>query len=360
MNTGSNSNVREVTEQAMSREMGRMLSQTKDVVREKVRTSLLPQLRTYIRDSIPEALQEVLSEEMLVTESNAAIERIPAAAPAIPEEEVQLTLVADHEHILEEVRDNGNQSARYVYCIADFGGAITLGNIGVQGNEVYTIPYNSLCAVVHACSTESHEVEDEEVVKSRVQTHENVLDVATEKFETVLPVGFGTVIEGENGVSPEQKVEEWLRSDFRNLKDSMDWIRGKKVFDIRVFYDLEIMEDMIARENHQIQKLKEKMATQEPKKANMYKRKVEKAIREALEKNKEESFRDLYGMIQNQVEDIRTGEIDKGSDKNILMNLSCLVVKDKVDSFSYKLQEIDNMKGFSVRFAGPLAPYGFV
>jgi len=44
----------------------------------------------------------------------------------------------------------------------------------------------------------------------------------------------------------------------------------------------------------------------------------------------------------------------------MLLNLSCLVAREKVDSLGTELEEINNMDGFSVHFSGPWPPYSFV
>jgi hypothetical protein len=44
----------------------------------------------------------------------------------------------------------------------------------------------------------------------------------------------------------------------------------------------------------------------------------------------------------------------------MLLNLSCLVARDKVDSLGKELEAINNMNGFSVHFSGPWPPYSFV
>jgi hypothetical protein len=44
----------------------------------------------------------------------------------------------------------------------------------------------------------------------------------------------------------------------------------------------------------------------------------------------------------------------------MLLNLSCLVAREKVDSLGKELEEINNMDGFSVHFSGPWPPYSFV
>ncbi|HEX7474725.1 MAG TPA: GvpL/GvpF family gas vesicle protein, partial [Dehalococcoidales bacterium] len=48
------------------------------------------------------------------------------------------------------------------------------------------------------------------------------------------------------------------------------------------------------------------------------------------------------------------------SDEVMLLNLSCLVAKDKVAGLGEELEKINNMEGFSVHFSGPWPPYSFV
>ena len=42
-----------------------------------------------------------------------------------------------------------SDEARYLYCIADSAEKVNFGNVGIESSEVYTIPYEDLCAVVH-------------------------------------------------------------------------------------------------------------------------------------------------------------------------------------------------------------------
>jgi len=54
----------------------------------------------------------------------------------------------------------------------------------------------------------------------------------------------------------------------------------------------------------------------------------------------------------------KTKKVDK--DRMMLLNLSCLVAKEKIDSLGEELEKINNMEGFSIRFTGPWPPYSFV
>ena len=347
-----------VIEQIVSEEIDKIASETKDVVREAVRASLLPQLRAAIRDSISEAMEEVLTEETTLLQEADIFEEISGAAPAFPKEEIEEMLPLEEEPALERASRDG--VGRYVYCIADSGVAVSLGQIGIEGSEVYTIPYKGLCAVVHNCHAEPYKSEDEEVVKDWVQTHQKVLDAAMEKFDTVLPLGFDTIIKSEDKADPKQVVKDWLKDDLENLREKMDRARGKQEFGVQIFYDPKVMGEAIARESEEVQKLKEEMAAQKPGMAYMYKQKVEKAVKEEMEKKAEEYFKEFYQAIKNQVDDIKVEKVKKDKDKTMLMNLSCLVLKEKVEGLGNELEGIDKTDGFSIRFTGPWALYSFV
>lgn len=336
-----------VIEQMVKQEVDKMATETKDVVRKTVRANFLPQLRAAIRDSISDAMEEALTEQTSPSE----------VSPAFSEEEV---LPAKEEPALEEVKVAGDGGGRYAYCVADSGVSVSLGNIGIEDSEVYTIPYKGLCAVVHNCPTEPYKSEDEELVKGWVQTHQKVLDAAMEKFGTVLPLGFDTIIKNEDNVDPKQVVKDWLKDDLENLREKMDKVRGKQEFGIQIFYDPKVIGEVIAQESEEVQQLKEEMAAQKPGMAYMYKQKVGKAVKRETEKRAQEYFKDFYGAIKNQVDDIKVEKVKKDKDKTMLMNLSCLVLKEKVEDLGNELERIDNMDGFSVRFTGPWAVYNFV
>jgi len=155
-------------------------------------------------------------------------------------------------------------------------------------------------------------------------------------------------------------VKDWLKDDFENLKEKIDRVRGKQEFGVQIFYDPKVMGEAIARESEEIQKLKEEMAAQKPGMAYMYKQKVEKAVKEEMEKRAEEYFKDFYQAIKNQVDDIKVEKVKRDNAKTMLVNLSCLTLKGKMEALGNELERIDNLDGFSVRFTGPWAPYSFV
>ncbi|MDP2953015.1 MAG: GvpL/GvpF family gas vesicle protein, partial [Chloroflexota bacterium] len=125
----------------------------------------------------------------------------------------------------------------YVYCVADSPEKTRLGEIGIGRGEVYTIPYRDLCAVVHSCAASLSSSDDREGVETWVVAHHRVVDAAWERWSTVLPMTFGTVIKGEPGTEAERNTEAWLKQEYEVLKGRMEVVRGKAEYGVQVFWD---------------------------------------------------------------------------------------------------------------------------
>jgi len=249
---------------------------------------------------------------------------------------------------------------RYLYCIAEGNDTISLGRIGIEGNEVYTVPHKGLCALVHNCPAEPYKSEDEEMVKKWVMTHQKVIDVAWEKFGTVLPLGFDTIVKGGDGIDPDENISKWLEDDYENLRQKIDKVRGRAEYGVQVCWDPKLISQEILEENQEIKKLKEEMESKPKGTAYMYKQKLENAIKKEMENKADECFKEFYGKIKRYVDDIKVEKTKKVEEWQMLINLSCLMCKDKSSELGEELGEINKMEGFSVRFTGPWPPYSFV
>jgi len=262
---------------------------------------------------------------------------------------------------VEEFAAMAQDKGRYVYGIAASRETVRLGEIGIEGNEVYTIPYQDLCAIVHNCPTQPYESKDEEIVKSWARVHQSVLDEAKERFSTTIPLGFDTILQSKDDATPpDQVVRDWLKEDYDRLRTLMEKIEGKDEYGVQVSYEPGVMGKQISEQSEEVKKIKEEMATKSPGMAYMYRQKLEKAAKAEMEKLADEWFKEFYSNIKKHTEDIvveKTKKLEK--DKVMLLNLSCLVSKEKVETLGEELEKIDNMEGFSVRFTGPWPPYSF-
>ena len=250
---------------------------------------------------------------------------------------------------------------RYVYGVAT-GDTAKLGPIGIEGNEVYTIPYKELCAIVHSCPASPYQSDDEEIVKSWVKAHQNVLDEAKERFGTVIPLGLDTILKPKDNVtSPDQVVRDWLREDYDRLRTLTEKIEGRDEYGVQVFYELAVVSRQISEKNQEVSRIKEEMASKSPGMAYIYKQKLEKAVKAEVERLADEWFKDFYSRTKRYCDDIMV-EKAKRMERNkvMLLNLSCLVAREKVEKLGEELEKINGLEGFSIRFTGPWPPYSFV
>jgi hypothetical protein len=254
------------------------------------------------------------------------------------------------------------RKGRYVYGIAASGKEVRLDSIGVDGSAVYTIPYQDICVIVHNCPVEPYESNDDEIVKGWVKLHQAILDEAKERFSTVIPLGFDTILKPKDDVtSSDQVVREWLKEDYDRLHTLIRKIEGKNEYGVQVSYQSIVIGKHISEQSEEVKKITEEMAAKSPGMAYIYRQKLEKAMRAETEKFVEEWFKDFYRRIKMHVDDVvveKTKKPDK--DKVMLLNLSCLVAAEKVNSLGEELEKIDNIEGFSVHFSGPWPPYSFV
>jgi len=251
---------------------------------------------------------------------------------------------------------------RYIYGVAAGVKAVSLGPIGIEGNEVYTIPCGGFCAVVHSCTAEPYQSGDEETVKKWVRTHQGVLDEAKKALGTVIPMGFDTILQSKDEViSHDQVVKDWLKGDSERLQSVLEKIKGRDEYGVQIFYAPGLVVKQISDESQEIRKIREEMAGKSPGTAYLYKQKVERAVKAEIERLANDWFKDFYARVKRHCDDIvveKTRKADRN--KIMLLNLSCLVARKKVDNLGEELEKINNTEGFSVHFSGPWSPYSFV
>ncbi|MDI6814798.1 MAG: GvpL/GvpF family gas vesicle protein [Dehalococcoidales bacterium] len=311
--------------------------------------SFVPELRR-LASQIEAINDRVTAIEQKVAEIKAV--EVPGAEPVAFTEE-EFTSPAEAIKAIDE--------ARYLYCVADGAEKVSLGRIGIEGNEVYTIPYRDLSAVVHNCPAQPYKSEDEELVKGWIMAHQKVVDAAQQRFGTVLPLGFDTIIKGVEDIDPEENMRKWLNDDYENLKQKIEKLRGKDEYGVQIFWEPKVIADKITRTNEEIKKLDEEMKSKPKGTAYMYKQKLENAIKQEMETLAEGYFRDFYSRIKRHCDDVRLERTKKADgDKQMLMNLSCLLPKDGYEKVGEELEGIQGIEGVSVRFTGPWPPYSFV
>ena len=250
---------------------------------------------------------------------------------------------------------------RYVYCVAGTGEKVTLGEIGIDGREVYTIPDGDLCAVVHDCPTQPYTSEDRDLLQQWVLAHHRVVGAAWDRWSVTLPFSFNTIIQGETEAVTEQNVRDWIRGEYGRLKNKIDALSGKAEYGVQVYWDPKTISEALIESSPEIQALTEELKAKSRGLAYIYRQKLETLVRRQMEVRADECFRDFYGRIRRRVDDVRV-EKTRASERGLemILNLSCLISRERSEPLGEELDKINRLEGFSVRFTGPWPPYSFV
>ncbi|MDI6655326.1 MAG: GvpL/GvpF family gas vesicle protein, partial [Candidatus Hydrothermarchaeota archaeon] len=246
------------------------------------------------------------------------------------------------------------KEGRYLYCVANVKEKTSLGNIGIEDSEVYTVPFQDIAAVVHCCDVHPYETSEEEKAKEWILAHLYTIDEAMKRFGTPLPFRFDTIIKGGD-----DEVAGWLRKEYRRLKGALDEVREKAEYGVQIFWDRDLVAEKV-RERRGMEKL-ERGIEERPGMAYMLKRKMEKRLKDELTVEAEERRKEFYERISACVAKIKVEKAKAESKslkgKEMLLNLSCLADRAQVEELGKVLDGINAMRGIEVHFTGPWPPF---
>lgn len=249
----------------------------------------------------------------------------------------------------------------YLYCIGNSGKNINFGKIGIEENEVFTVPYKELSVVIHKSPYKVYDFPDTETAKELLEGHQRVIDIAWEKFGTVLPFGFGTFIQDKNGISSFENLSGWLEREQGNFKEKLLDLKGKVEYGMQIFWNLKIISLKVFENSKELKEIEENIKSKPSGVAYMLKRKLGDLLGKEIEKEADKTFKRFYKRIKENTEEIKIEKVKKGEDdKQMLMSLSCLLYKKNYEDFKKVLDEIGNESGFSIHLTGPWPPYSFV
>jgi hypothetical protein len=252
------------------------------------------------------------------------------------------------------------KDARYLYSVARTGNESLLGCIGIQENNVYTIPYKDIAAIVHACEAKPYHSEDKNLAEGWVLEHSYVIDQVTKMFGTVLPFSFDVIIKGNDDM-----VKEWLSRDYEHLSRELSRMQGAAEYSIQVYCDYDYLERMVLAKNQELGDLKSRIEKESRGKAYLMKRNLDLKQKSLTQSEAsilaEQICTEIKPLVREMTSDSKaswTPEKYKG--KKILASCSCLVSEEAVKRLGEYLEEINGKDGFYVRFTGPWAPFSFV
>lgn len=226
------------------------------------------------------------------------------------------------------------------------------GPIGIGGrsDEVYTLPYQHIAAIVSKSPIVKYPVS-----RDNSMAHIKVLEKAMAEY-TILPVRFCTIAEREEVI-----LEKVLQARYQEFMDLLKEMEGKIELGVRALWpDLDAIFAEIVEENKEIKAIKE-MLLHEKNEQKKYAGniKIGKLVQKDLEQKKKKEARELLEALRPL--SLASKENQIYGDMNIV-NLAFLVERENERAFDKKVQELEERYGArkKLKYVGPIVPYNFV
>lgn len=241
------------------------------------------------------------------------------------------------------------EEGKYVYCIIRCDEPRSFGQIGIggRGDEVLTVHYGDLAAVV---STTPLVVYDP--TRENVLAHEQVNEKVMLDF-TVLPMAFGAMFRTE------KDIVELLKGTADALKDVFLKMEGKVEVGLKVIWDRDKVISDLEETDEDIRNLKQQIVERPTESTYFARMQLGRLVDDSLTKRSEEYVRSIYAGLKDVAVASRANKLI--GDK-MIMNAAFLVERDRETEFDRKIKEIaaayDGKLLF--KYSGPWPPYNFV
>jgi hypothetical protein len=243
------------------------------------------------------------------------------------------------------VPQKGN-GAVYVYGVLSGSDQATVSVGGVEQAEVRTVEHAGLAALVSTLEA------DALAAGREVRAHWRVLEQAS-KNATVLPVRFGTVMEGDGAVR-----ERLLAPNAERLARLLDELSGRAQLNVKGEYDEERMLREVVRASPAVAALRERVR-KVPEAAGYYDRiRMGELVAAEVDRRREQDSTLALARLEPFAVATRA---EQAASPGAAFNLAFLVERGGVDAFSEAVGRLREELGARValRYVGPLPPYSF-
>src|SRR5205807_460011 len=244
-----------------------------------------------------------------------------------------------------------NSSGVYVYCIIECGDPRNFGKIGIggRGDEVYTVHYRDLAAVVSRAPLQVYDPTRENAL-----THEHVNEVVMiDNGFTPVPMSFGTLFKTE------EDTIEFLKDTYDALRDGLQKMKDKLEFGLKVNWDRDNVLAEIEKENEELRRLKAEIESNQQTSTYFARMQLGRLVEQALSDKSDLYVREIYDHLRDSATASRH---NKPIGDKMILNAAFLVERETSAAFDLKVQEIAQHYEGRLRFVytGPWPPYNFV
>jgi hypothetical protein len=241
---------------------------------------------------------------------------------------------------------------KYVYGIIPTTEALTFGASGFppKPEQVYSVVYRGLGCVVSNYLGEDFASLGRESLVRCLMAHQVVVERVMEGYP-VLPVKFGTLVEGDG------EVQRLIEQGHRKLTQALIWLEGRVEMEVAATWDLKRVLADISKE-YEIVRLKKAMANRPSGEVMEEQIRAGRIVKESLDRRRIKYQERMLQSLQAMALDVQANALVADE---MVMNVAFLIAREREEEFDKRVGELDRLfdDQISFRVIGPLPPYSF-
>jgi len=261
--------------------------------------------------------------------------------------------------------------ALYLYCIRKKTN-FEFSCQGMDGNKVWTLPYQGLEAVISEVCLEkfdSKEIqkkaqEDLKWIKEKAQLHEKVVEQAMKKADkivSIIPMKFGTIFRTK------KRLAQALKKYYSKFKQCLENLAGKQEWSVKTYLNRRAFEKEIKKDNPMVQEKEKEIALMPEGMAYFMQKQIDEIVSKEADKALENYTQSFFEKLKKYADAGTKGKIlEKELTEKFLpmiLNAIFLVAEEKLKDFIKEINRLNKEfkdKGFIFEYSGPWPPYHFV
>lgn len=237
-----------------------------------------------------------------------------------------------------------NQSTAYlIYCIIETEGAHFIPSLA---NDLGVVTYKDIAAIVRKIDTRSIEElnSNKELLSNWLVAYQRV-NIDIFHHCTILPLRFGTMVDHD------EEIEDFLASNYVNIKWALNRLGGKAEITVHLFWDLNSVLQEVSQDKQWLDN-----ADQSINPTNTVE--IGRRLFVAADAKKKEIIDSVHRKLLAVALDFSDG---KSADERIILNRSYLIEKTAEQLFDEAMTELarESKSYLSLKYIGPLPPYSF-
>jgi len=244
--------------------------------------------------------------------------------------------------------DVATEEGKYIYCIIGLNKFQSFGALGIgeRGDELYTVFFNNISAVVSNSPIIKYPISRENTI-----AHEKATEEAMKTY-TVLPVRFCTIAKDE------EKIKKILEKEYDRFSGLLKNMEDKKELGLKATFKEDIYKDILEK-YEDIRVLKEKLAPLPPEKTYFKRVELGEKVETALKREKEIYKKNILNILSPLAVEVKTNDT---YGELMIVSAAFLVEKNKEAEFDQRVQEL--VKNYAdktkFKYVGTTPPFSFV